>query len=313
MFGDIQTVKAISIVTKAPRPWKFFGLNEVQLLVEPYAFMIVSGEPSAAGETCLVARNGAVAGERCLEAIAAGDGREVFTHGRQGSIVSSANGKCLTIDDISPGRQLAMEACPSPAEARDGRSYWERPASGTLKTKGAGSLCVGFASAQQPSVNVCAEAGEVLGEASKVFFVAVPAFDPSAVTGVQNGAVLLKAAAARQRVLLSKLQGLWPRLQSCKHAADVAFNRSATLSLLQRLSAASAVGRLLPVMVSQLPLARWSASTQRLAWTWETSASCCPSLLTRYIPRAANSSLQTRTLVGGWLSICMRGRPRGRH
>jgi len=246
MFGDIQTVKAISIVMKAPRPWQFFGLNEVQLLVEPYAFMIVSGEPSAAGETCLVARNGAVAGERCLEAIAAGDGREVFTHGRQGSIVSSANGKCLTIDDISPGRQLAMEACPSPAEARDGRSYWERPASGTLKTKGAGSLCVGFASAQQPSVNECAEAGEVLGEASKVFFVAVPAFEPSAVTGVQNGAVLLKAAAARQRVLLSKLQGLWPRLQSCKHAADVAFNRSATLSLLQRLSAASAVGRLLP-------------------------------------------------------------------
>lgn len=245
MFDEIQSVRAIAIVMKAPRPWQFFGLNEVQLMVEPYAFMIVSGQPSAAGEICLVARNGVVAGERCFEAIAAGDGREVFTQRSDGSIVSSATGKCLTILDTPPGRRLTMEACLSTLEARDGRSYWERAASGTLQTKGAGSLCVVLESLQ-PSLETCAESETALSEASKMFFVAVPAFDARASMGVQNGAALLKAAVARQRALLSNLQDLWPRLQSCKYVSDAPLNHSGTLSLAQRLPAASAVGTLLP-------------------------------------------------------------------
>ena len=66
MFDEIQSVRAIAIVMKAPRPWQFFGLNEVQLMVEHYAFMIVSGQPSAEGEIFLVSRNGFLAREGLL-------------------------------------------------------------------------------------------------------------------------------------------------------------------------------------------------------------------------------------------------------
>ena len=177
-----------------------------------------------------MARGAEVAGELCLRAIAFGDGREVFTRGNHGELISSASGRCLSMADDSLGGKLAMGACPSAVEAHDRRTSWELSASGELKAIGAGGLCVGFA-ASQPSVQACAGAEETIDGARKLFFVAVPAFDAGPATSVKYGAVLLTAAASRQQKLLSKLQGLLPRLESCKEVAALASNTSTTLSL----------------------------------------------------------------------------------
>ena len=79
MFDVPQMVKSLTIVMKAPMPWGYFGLNDVNLLSSgDESFMLVSGRSSSEGEHCLIASGFELGAAACLDAVAAGDGREVF-------------------------------------------------------------------------------------------------------------------------------------------------------------------------------------------------------------------------------------------
>ena len=50
MLPEPKRAVAVAVVMQSPKSWRYFGINEASLLVEPYAFMMVSGEAVAAGE-----------------------------------------------------------------------------------------------------------------------------------------------------------------------------------------------------------------------------------------------------------------------
>ena len=100
MFAAPRTVKAVTIAMRSPRSWGYFGINSATLIAEPGPFMLVrcvrphvflqlvsgsaafalpqSGITTLDGEQCLVVGSSGIHLEPCLEAIAAGDGREVL-------------------------------------------------------------------------------------------------------------------------------------------------------------------------------------------------------------------------------------------
>ena len=104
MFDSPRNIKAVSIAMQAPQSWGYFGINSVSLIAEPGPLMLVrkparwsgvlfgsqlfpwnsSGITSSAGEQCLVAGQLGLGLEPCLEAIAAGDGREVMQFDEEG-------------------------------------------------------------------------------------------------------------------------------------------------------------------------------------------------------------------------------------
>ena len=79
MFDSPRAIKAVTIVMKAPMSWSYFGLNDVSLISSGgESFMIVSGGASGSDETCLIASGAQITTQSCLDAIASGDGRDVF-------------------------------------------------------------------------------------------------------------------------------------------------------------------------------------------------------------------------------------------
>ena len=79
MFDVPQSVTALVVVMRSPRTWGYFGINDISLMVQPGASMLVSGSSSGAGEICLAVKGGALEGRSCLDAIARGSGEEVFS------------------------------------------------------------------------------------------------------------------------------------------------------------------------------------------------------------------------------------------
>merc|ERR1712203_897943 len=111
------------------------GLNDVSLLTEgAEAFMIVrSGASSRGLEECLVVSGHAMGAQTCLDAVAAGDGREVFK--LQGdNLMHSASGLCVA---YAPGasNQVVLQNCAVAARAQDGRASWGLTADGQMKSK----------------------------------------------------------------------------------------------------------------------------------------------------------------------------------
>lgn len=217
MFDTAQNVKALTIVMRSPMPWSYFGINNVALIVESYPFMLVSGVSSIAGEQCIVAKGGSLASAPCLDAVAAGDGQELFTSD-DGRIVNLASKECVTLanGDSVDGGKLVMAKC---AATSDGRSSFGITADGQVKMTNMGNLCAQVTSARA-FVQDCSEAGD------KYSPVAVPEFDPAVTTGATSAASLLNSAAQRQRGLLAKLQAALPTLEGCKFSAALAFNSS---------------------------------------------------------------------------------------
>jgi len=144
MFDAPRNIKAVSIVMQAPLSWGYFGINSVSLIAEPGPLMLVSGLTSAAGEQCLVADELGLGLEPCLEAIAAGDGREVMQFDEEGQIMNVADGSCLTLvdGDTVGGGALAMDACSSSAASGDGRSFFAPSPNGQLKMPRLGNYCL---------------------------------------------------------------------------------------------------------------------------------------------------------------------------
>ena len=97
MFPEPRNVMAISVLMRNPQLWRFMGITNAALLVEPGPFMLVSGVPAPDGELCVVARNGALEVQPCLAAIVAGDGAEVFSFGVGGELVSASSSACASL------------------------------------------------------------------------------------------------------------------------------------------------------------------------------------------------------------------------
>jgi len=213
MFGRALNVKALTLVMKAPMPWGYFGLNEVSLLVEPYSFMIISGATSPDGERCLSASATGLIEEACLDAIAAGGGREVFRfEGEQ--LLHVASQSCMALAD-SGTQRVEMQDCDAAMQAQDGRASWHLTSNAQLKLLHAGNLCL-ILEDGAANVKDCDDASQMSGARDKFLLAAVPELDLSSAVSVKNGAVLLAATASRQRQALANLQGLLPSLDGCK-------------------------------------------------------------------------------------------------
>ena len=97
MFPEPRNVMAVSLMMRDPQRWRFMGITNAVLLVEPGPFMLVSGVPGPDGELCVVARSGALEVQPCLAAIVAGDGAEIFSSGADGELVSAPNNACASL------------------------------------------------------------------------------------------------------------------------------------------------------------------------------------------------------------------------
>jgi hypothetical protein len=100
MFSAPYNVKAVTVVMRSPSSWQYFGISDVVLLAKPGPVMLVSGASSTSGEQCVVVgASGALASEPCLDAIAAGDGREIFVLDDDGRIGHLTAQLCVTLAD----------------------------------------------------------------------------------------------------------------------------------------------------------------------------------------------------------------------
>jgi len=233
MFDTARNAKSVIIAMRSPMAWSYFGINSVALIVEPYPFVLVSPASSTTGEMCVVARGGGLATAPCLDALARGDGRELFQF-EGDHIMHIASEECVTLEngDSVDGGKLGLATC---ADASDGRSSFEITTDGQLKMKHMGGLCAQVTTARA-WVQDCSEGGD------KYSMVAVPEFDPSAAAIAASAAALLNSAARRQRSLLAKLQAALPTLETCKLPASLARNFSRTKQPMSLLAASRVAG-----------------------------------------------------------------------
>jgi len=221
MFEGARNVEALTVVMRSPRPWGYFGLNDVALIVEPGPMMLISGSSAKAGERCVVALPNAVVGmEDCLQAITAGAGHEIFQWNEESQIVSTRAGKCLSFAGGSQsggGGLVALQDCAQASEAGDGRSNFELTAAGQLRFKYMGNYCL-VTSQAGVHVQDCSTAEESGAAQDKFFLAAVPEFDPARAAAAVDVGTLLQAAAARQGGLVAELHDAIPKLEACKLA-----------------------------------------------------------------------------------------------
>ena len=91
--------------------------------------------------------------QKCTDAIAAGDGRDLFTFQSGGQLLNVAGGKCAGFGgaDISDGASLTFGDCGAAPQ-------WEVLGSGQLKVKGAGDLCLSQSGLAPGTADVAANA-----------------------------------------------------------------------------------------------------------------------------------------------------------
>jgi len=97
MFDLPQKVKDLAVVLRSPKPWGFFGINDLSALVEPGPSMLVSGSADE-GELCIVADGETLAVRGCLDAMASGSGSEVFNFSPISQLVSAVSGQCISVN-----------------------------------------------------------------------------------------------------------------------------------------------------------------------------------------------------------------------
>lgn len=119
--------------------------------------MVVSGI-TAKQEFCLSVEEGnsatdgaAVVLETCAGAVAAGDGRELFSLQAGGQILNVAGGKCLGVDGDSDGSEVVLSGC-------DKASQWEVLGNGQLRLNAPGDLCLAQAGLAPGSADVAVNA-----------------------------------------------------------------------------------------------------------------------------------------------------------
>jgi len=193
MFDVPKKVKALAVVMRSPKPWGFFGVNEVSALIQPGPFMLVASGSAGGQELCLVAEGDAVGVSGCLDAVASGTGKEVFNINAASQIVSAVTGKCISLAHGG----LGMGACGDAIDAGDGRSTFV--STSLSRVESTTGYCLSASPAGAAAVPCAADVGGVAMEA-------VLGVDLSDAAVVEDAAALLNAAAARQASLLGQLK-----------------------------------------------------------------------------------------------------------
>ena len=111
MFGAPVSMKVLTLVLRKARPWTFFGLNSIELIVEPGPMLLVSGVTAREGFQCVVDGGEEGAALRsCAGAAAEGAGDEIFMSTPEGVLRTTANpDRCLVVSESSAA--LATGAC----------------------------------------------------------------------------------------------------------------------------------------------------------------------------------------------------------
>ena len=203
MFATPVSAKAMKVLMRGPKPWGYFGLTAAAAVSAPYDFMLVSGVP-AVRELCMVSSSRGFGAEPCLDAVVAGDGREVFTLTGPGQL-QATSGDCV---QVAAGK-LELGEC-------GGDGAWEVSADGQVKQ---GNMCLSVDGSAVHALD-CDEAA-ALGS-DRFYQAAVPEYDPAAGVAVRSLGGLLRASAARQGKLVSTLQAMLPKLASCKAKVSLA-------------------------------------------------------------------------------------------
>ncbi|CAL1134719.1 unnamed protein product [Cladocopium goreaui] len=185
MFAAPVAAKAVKVLMRGAKPWGYFGLSAAAGVSAPYSFMLVSGGP-AVREQCVVSSGHGLTAEPCLDAIVAGDGRDVFTFTSEGSL-QTASGYCVRL----AGDKLELEKCDSST------GVWEASADGQVKQ---GNMCLAVDGSAVHALDC----------------------DEAAVVAVRSLGELLRGSLARQGKLLKELQALLPKLATCKAKISLA-------------------------------------------------------------------------------------------
>ena len=211
MFESPRNAQTVTVMMRSVQPWGYFGISSAALIVEPGPVMLVSDAGVAVGETCLVARAGRVQAEPCIQAIAAGEGEEVFSFNERSQLVAAQSRSCVVLEEGSaaPGRgSLLLSACAEAWEASDGRSTFELTPAGQLRLPEQGDVCV-LASGHGVWAGTCSD------EAGGFALASVPEVDAVPAWAAKDAARLVTAAVARQRGLLERLRAAQPRVTGC--------------------------------------------------------------------------------------------------
>merc|ERR1712187_368059 len=120
------------------------------------------------GERCMVAsgRTGGIETQGCLDAIASGEGREVFVLNANSQLESVVDGRCVALanGDVEAGI-LTLEDCGLATDAADGRAEFEFSADGQLRFLHMTNYCVAL-SPTGASVKDCSAADTAVLQAA---------------------------------------------------------------------------------------------------------------------------------------------------
>ncbi len=164
MFGEAAPLLAVKVQMRKPRAWGCFGLRRVEAVVHGGTAMLVSSGSGV--DRCVTADavTDLVATMDCLEALAAGDGRETFFFDDDGVIRSGVDSDlCLGIPHggVVSGGRVGLVSCAKAAAAGDGRALFELGSSGQLKLPRMGNVCVSSVPTAELRAVECDEAASV--------------------------------------------------------------------------------------------------------------------------------------------------------
>ena len=104
MFASPTEVRAVTVLMRGPREWGYFGITNAALLAEPGPSLLVSGRTSLQSG-CVVrdASEDQVFVAPCLDAIATGLGKEIFT-------VTQSGGTTVTFESSTSPNQCELSS-----------------------------------------------------------------------------------------------------------------------------------------------------------------------------------------------------------
>ena len=220
MFDTPRAVRAVTVLMRSPQTHGYFGISSAALIAQPGPAMLVLGTGASAGEDCVTVVQGRVLVKPCLQAVADGDGGEIFKFNSESQLVTRQGG-CVaaSLGSGAVRGALAIEDCGEAMEANDGRSVFEMSPEGLLRLPQLGNLCLA-ASSGDVWVGGCDDvAGTGSAGGGSFSLVAVPEANPAALRAARDAALLVNAAAARQRALLQRLKEAGSRLGNCRSSS----------------------------------------------------------------------------------------------
>lgn len=225
VFDSPRMVKSLTISMKAPLAWGFYGISDVSLLSSgDENVMLVSGKASGKSERCLVMAGGSLGVADCLDAVAAGDGQEVFSL-RDQKLVHVVSGQCAGMASAE-STSVSFAACPNAEKGNDGQYTWQLNSKDQLTLRNAGASCLVIIG-DKAVLRDCDDANRVGNAADTFLLAAVPEVNLNDASVARASAELLTAAVRRQREALSKLDEQLPLLATCKLGSLLQHNTTA--------------------------------------------------------------------------------------